>query len=185
MMLRKLAFGLMVLFAAVVSVACCSGGALSRPPNGPSSSEPVSAGASAPSTGAAAVTAVSWHSDIRGWIVTGPRYDLWRAWVPTHSDVDRFEAGLGSALPTHEGWPPDKWANYKTAFTTYARQYSGTFGEKGEKQLHVLFACEEPEGWGHEEVSIVDGGLCYVDVYFDLADGTYTAFLNGGPNQWL
>jgi len=101
-------------------------------------------------------------------------------WTPTEADVLALEAKLPAYLKTKIS--ADHYAyGLWDKLTNYRRQYVG-YVIDGERFIYVNYFCDSfnDDAWKTQLMMVMDGGECFFQVQYQLADQTFVSLsING------
>jgi hypothetical protein len=111
------------------------------------------------------------------WLLNGAEIEGY--WTPTAGDIRLLEENLASFLQanaTSFRREPPVWERLEN----YKRQYAGLV-MNGKRVIYGNFFCSEPEpGWKEEWLFVMDGGDCFFQLQFDVANSTFSGLTVNG-----
>ena len=111
------------------------------------------------------------------WLSSGAEIEGY--WTPTEQDVLLLEENLPSFLQensTSFRREPPVWEQ----LDNFKRQYAGLV-MNGSKIIYGNFFCSEPSpDWKTEWMFVMDGGDCFFQLQFDVANGTFSGLTVNG-----
>ena len=111
------------------------------------------------------------------WLLTGTQIEAY--WTPTEEDVLLLEENLPSFLQEHSTSfrrDPPVWEQ----LDKYKRQYAGLV-INGRNIIYGNFFCSDPgPGWKEQWPFVMDGGDCFFQLQFDIANITFSGLTVNG-----
>ena len=111
------------------------------------------------------------------WLSSGAEIEDY--WTPTEGDVLLLEENLPAFLQENSRSfrrEPPVWEQ----LDSYKRQYAGLVIH-GRKIIYGNFFCSDPgTDWKKEWIFVMDGGDCFFQLQFDMADSTFRGLMVNG-----